>query len=109
MLQTFGGLLQSQFRDLDVVGRIGGDEFVVLLYDIGTREIMEARVKSLQEKIRALEIPELQGHPLTSSVGIAFAPRDGETFMELYRRADNALYQTKRNGRDSYTVYEKLQ
>ena len=109
VLQTFGGLLQSQFRDLDVVGRIGGDEFVVLLYDIGTREIMEARVKSLQEKIRALEIPELQGHPLTSSVGIAFAPRDGETFMELYRRADNALYQTKRNGRDSYTVYEKLQ
>lgn len=109
VLQTFGGFLQSQFRDLDVVGRIGGDEFVVLLYDIGTREIMEARVKSLQEKIRALEIPELQGHQFTSSVGIAFAPKDGETFMELYRRADNALYQTKRGGRDGYTVYEKLQ
>ena len=109
VLQSFGALLQSQFRDLDVVGRIGGDEFVVLLYDIGSRENMERRVKSLQEKIREMEIPELQGHKLTSSAGIAFAPKDGNSFMELYRRADNALYQTKRGGRDGYSVYEKLQ
>lgn len=107
VLQAFGTLLKSQFRDLDVVGRIGGDEFVVLLYDIGSRETMEARVKTLQEKIRALDLPELQGHKLTSSAGIAFAPKDGDSFMDLYRRADNALYQTKRGGRDGYTVYEK--
>ena len=109
VLQSFGALLQSQFRDLDVVGRIGGDEFVVILYDIGTRENMEKRVKGLQEKIREMEIPELQGHKLTSSAGIAFAPKDGNNFMELYRRADNALYQTKRSGRDGYSVHEKLQ
>ena len=109
VLQAFGGLLQTQFRDLDVVGRIGGDEFVVLLYDIGSRENMESRVRGLQEKIRNMDIPELQGHKFTSSAGVAFAPKDGSCFMELYRRADNALYQTKRGGRDGYTVYEKLQ
>ena len=109
VLQAFGALLQSQFRDLDVVGRIGGDEFVVLLYDIGSRANMEARVRSLQQKIKEMEIEELQGHPLTSSAGIAFAPQDGDCFMDLYRRADNALYETKRGGRDGYTVYEKLE
>ena len=108
VLQAFGGLLQSQFRDQDVVGRIGGDEFVVFLYDIGSEENMEQRVMNLQQKIKALDIPEIKGHKLTSSAGIAFAPKDGENFMELYRRADNALYQVKRGGRDGYAVYEKL-
>ncbi len=108
VLQAFGELLQSQFRDEDVVGRIGGDEFVVLLYDIGSEENMKLRVKDLQQKIKTLDIPELQGHKLTSSAGIAFAPKDGECFMELYRRADNALYQIKHGGRDGYAVYEKL-
>ena len=63
---------------------------------------------NLQQKIKALDIPEIKGHKLTSSAGIAFAPKDGENFMELYRRADNALYQVKRGGRDGYAVYEKL-
>lgn len=107
VLKEFGALLQTQFRDLDVVGRIGGDEFVVLLHDIGSRKNMESRVKGFQDKIRALEIEELQGRHLTISAGIAFAPQDGNNFMELYRRADNALYQTKRAGRDGYHVYEK--
>lgn len=107
VLKEFGALLQTQFRDLDVVGRIGGDEFVVLLYDIGSRKNMESRVKGFQDKIRAMEIEELQGRHLTISAGIAFAPQDGNNFMELYRRADNALYQTKRAGRDGYHVYEK--
>lgn len=107
VLREFGTLLQTQFRDLDVVGRIGGDEFVVLLHDIGSRKNMESRVKGLQDEIRAMEIEELQGRHLTVSVGIAFAPQDGNDFMELYRRADNALYQTKRAGRDGYQIYEK--
>ena len=107
VLKALGKLLQEHFREEDVVGRIGGDEFVVLLYNIGSRENMEARVQSLQKKIREMEIKELGEKRLSISAGIAFAPKDGCSFMDLYRKADNALYQTKRAGRDGYHVYEK--
>ena len=42
----------------------------------------------------------------TNSAGIAFAPQDGDTFMELYQKADFALYQVKRSGRDGYRIYK---
>lgn len=105
VLKTFGELLQKQFREEDVVGRIGGDEFVVLLSDVGSRENMEGRVQDLQDKVRAIQIEELGERRLTLSAGISFAPDDGTSFMELYRKADNALYQSKRAGRDGYHIY----
>lgn len=45
-------------------------------------------------------------HTFTFSAGIAFAPQDGDTFMELYQKADFALYQVKRSGRDGYRIYK---
>lgn len=45
-------------------------------------------------------------HTFTFSAGIAFAPQDGDTFMELYQKADLALYQVKRSGRDGYRIYK---
>lgn len=107
VLGTFGTLLQEQFRDQDIAGRIGGDEFVVLVHDIGNRRTMENRVQELLKKIRMLQIPELEGRNLTASIGVAFAPEDGDSFMELYCCADSALYQTKRGGRNGYSIYEK--
>ena len=105
VLKAFGELLQKQFREQDVVGRIGGDEFVVLLSDVGSRENMEGRVQDFQDKVRVIQIEELGEKRLTFSAGISFAPEDGTSFMELYRKADNALYQCKRAGRDSYHIY----
>lgn len=107
VLGIFGTLLQEQFRDQDIAGRIGGDEFVVLVHDIGNRRTMENRVQELLKKIRMLQIPELEGRNLTASIGVAFAPEDGDSFMELYCCADSALYQTKRGGRNGYSIYEK--
>ena len=68
---------------------------------------MENRVQELLKKIRMIQIPELEGRNLTVSIGVAFAPEDGDSFMELYCCADSALYQTKRGGRNGYSIYEK--
>ena len=43
---------------------------------------------------------------MTISVGIAFAPQHGSSFMDLYRKADHALYQTKRAGKNGYSLYQ---
>ena len=106
VLEMLGNFLKKQFREQDVVGRIGGDEFVILLYNIGSRENMESRIKNLQEKIREIHMDGMEDHTFTLSAGIAFAPQDGDTFMELYQKADLALYQVKRSGRNGYRVYK---
>lgn len=106
VLKLFGQLLRTNFRKEDVIGRIGGDEFVVLLKNLNAKEETNAHIEHLISKIREQYIDEIEGK-ITISMGICFAPENGSTFMDLYRCADRALYQTKQNGRDGYTFYTK--
>ena len=71
------------------------------------RSFLRERVKKLIDEVRSLEIPEMDGNGITISVGLAFSPEHGTTFMELYRHADTALYQVKQGGRNGFSVYEK--
>ena len=107
VLKIFGRLLYRQFREQDIVGRIGGDEFMVLIREIKSMDIAKNRVKKLIEEVRSLRIPQLNGNGITISVGIAFAPDHGTNFMELYRHADIALYQVKQGGRNGFSIYKK--
>ena len=107
ILQKVTGSLKKAFRSIDYVCRIGGDEFMVLIRNINNGSIAENRVKKLIDEVRSLEIPEMDGNGITISVGLAFSPEHGTTFMELYRHADTALYQVKQGGRNGFSVYEK--
>ena len=107
VLQRVGRFLKSQFRDDDIIGRIGGDEFVILMKQISSREAALDRVQNMVEQIRSTRHPEMNGQAITFSVGIAFSPEQGNRFDDLYRNADKALYQTKRSGRNNFSVYEK--
>lgn len=103
VLKILSDLFKNHFRQTDIVGRIGGDEFIILIED---EHIAESRIQSLLKKVNALKIEELQDFKLSISVGMAFAPSNGTTFMELYRHADHALYQTKRTGKNNYKIYK---
>lgn len=103
VLENLGLLFKNHFRQSDIVGRIGGDEFIILIQD---ENITESRIQSLLQKVNELKIEELKDFKLSISIGIAFAPKDGTTFMELYRHADQALYQTKRTGKNNYKIYK---
>ncbi len=90
--------LQRGLRANDLLARIGGDEFVIVLADVdesGARQIAERLCAGLQG------CWELSCGPLstTSSVGVALYPRDGDSAHTLLRRADEALYAAKRAGR----------
>ena len=108
ILQNVGAFLKSQFRDNDIIGRIGGDEFVILMKDVYSKDAAVSRVKSMLENIRNIQQAAIDNHNITFSVGVAFSPDQGMRFEDLYHSADQALYQSKRNGRDSFTVYEKV-
>lgn len=103
VLKNLSDLFKNHFRQTDIVGRIGGDEFINLIED---EHIAESRIQSLLKKVNELKIEELQDFKLSISVGMAFAPSNGTTFMELYRHADHALYQTKRTGKNNYKIYK---
>ena len=106
VLQTFGRFLQSQFREYDVVGRIGGDEFVILMCNLANTDVVEIKIQNLLKQVGSIRVEEMGEQKMTISVGIAFAPQHGSSFMDLYRKADHALYQTKRAGKNGYSLYQ---
>ncbi|MEG1848483.1 MAG: diguanylate cyclase [Lachnospiraceae bacterium] len=94
--------LRSVIRDQGIVGRMGGDEF----YAFVPTCVSIPRVKIIADNIcKALKCALSETCIVAASVGVAIAPRDGDDFNTLYRCADEALYQAKRNGKDGYVVY----
>ena len=105
VLSMLGKFLESQFREDDIVGRIGGDEFVILMRNISDRDKAEQRIHNLLKNLPEMKIEEMDNRGITISVGVALAPDNGNSFIELYRHADQALYETKRVGRNGYSIY----
>lgn len=102
VLRRFGMVLRENLRTSDIAVRIGGDEFIVLLRDVGGRENAQICARHLYETLHAFR-DGMEAIPLTASIGIACAPEDGKTFDELYERADRALYEVKSTGKDGFT------
>ena len=73
--------------------------------DVKNDEIIEQRIQKLFEQVHDLSVPELGEMKITFSAGVALSPKDGNTFMELYRHADEALYKVKQAGRNNYKRY----
>jgi diguanylate cyclase (GGDEF)-like protein/PAS domain S-box-containing protein len=105
VLREVARRLAGCVRATDTVGRIGGDEFVVLLLDVDSDE----QVIAVGEKIRqALNEPIIVGDlrlTISSSTGIAIAPQHGSREIELARHADLAMYCAKEGGRDDVRLY----
>jgi len=98
--------IAANFKGSDIVGRIGGDEFVVLMRDINAisnTDILATRLCT--ELKRAL--PSSSGDiVVSSSIGISIFPYHGATYEELFERADKALYTAKANGKDGYRIFD---
>ncbi|MEK8048622.1 EAL domain-containing protein [Ideonella sp. DXS22W] len=95
-------------RTLEAVGRLGGDEFIALLPEVGD----EADARRVADRIlEAMRDPIFVGGQecfVTCSVGIAIFPRDGQGVADLLRNADVAMYSVKNSGRDATAVYSPL-
>ena len=96
--------IKKLFRSCDVVGRIGGDEFLVLMKDIADRGIVELRSSQIVNAFTAIECEQMTGGSLSCSVGAAIAPIHGDSYDVLFRRADEAMYRAKRAGKNRFIV-----
>ncbi len=91
---------QAQLREHDPLGRIGGEEFMVVCPDTTPERALRV-ANRLCEATRALQFPDIDpGLRVTVSIGIAHASGDGDTRDALFDRADAALYRAKQQGRD---------
>jgi diguanylate cyclase (GGDEF)-like protein len=102
-LRSFARLLSEQIRDFDVPGRVGGEEFAVLLPQTNVKEAM-AVAGRIRDALSSESIDVGDGSVrLTASFGVADSGASTST-DELLRRADDALYSAKRAGKDRYVV-----
>lgn len=94
-------LLKSAFRSTDIVGRPGGDEFVVYMTSVKNRQALAHKCKLLCESVHQLSYDH--DHQITISLGAAIS-RQGDTYDNVYEKADKALYYAKRHGRNQYKI-----
>ena len=103
ILKKVAELLKNRFRSKDYVARVGGDEFSIIMMDVGPdmSELIEKKIESINQVLRNPEdgLPEV-----SLSVGVAFS-QNGYT-STLYQNADMALYQVKENGRCGCDFYQ---
>lgn len=107
VLRKTSEILRIVFRDTDILSRFGGDEFVLFLPGIGDRDVVEARVKTLMSMLEMHMMGSEQDINITASVGIAMYPQDAGSYDELFQKADEALYASKRKGKNGYTFYQE--
>jgi diguanylate cyclase (GGDEF)-like protein len=101
VLNYFGKLLNQSFRQEDIVGRWGGEEFVVGMYGTTKEDGIKRLAQVLQELSRySFTILDGTKFQVTFSGGIAQAPDDANDLQTLYQKADVALYQAKALGRN---------
>lgn len=97
--------LQTCFRTEDIVGRIGGDEFVIFAKNLKNKNVIIEKAETISNICRNTYAGENKDYKISASIGIACYPEDGNSFLDLYKAADKALYQSKRKGKDCYTFY----
>ena len=102
LLVAVADTLRTSVRSSDIVGRIGGDEFVVYLSNVTDRQNAMAVAEKLCQVIRGLSTMKKEWSNISASIGISFADHPDIKMEELYISADKAMYSAKENGRNQY-------
>ncbi len=100
-------IINGIFRDDDIVGRVGGDEFMIFMKHTATESVIISKAKLLCKSIE--EAYSEEPYKVCCSVGIARFPEHGSNFDDLYEHADIALYRSKNSGKNTYTMYDETE
>jgi len=105
VLRSLGQQITPIFRSTDIIGRIGGDELIILLKNIYQDENLLREAEKVARFFHEFKAGEYVKYSATASIGCAIFPRDGKDFESMYKAADQALYTAKKRGKNQLAFY----
>ena len=107
LLSTMADKLSQFFRATDIVGRIGGDEFLIFMKDVDDKSVAAQKAAEICTGFRNWFKSTSGSVELSVSIGICILPEDGTSFDEIYKKSDVALYVSKNKGKNTFTFYDQ--
>lgn len=107
VLRGIGMRLKSEFRASDIIGRTGGDEFMLFLKNIKDDSILVKESVRVAKLFENFQVGQYTKYSVTASIGCAIYPRDAEDFEKLYKAADSGLYKAKQRGKNQLAFYNE--
>ena len=107
VLRSLGQQIGAIFRATDIVGRAGGDEFIVFLKNISDVKAIRKEAKKVEDFFHDFKAGEYTKYSATASIGVAIFPEEGEDFESIYKAADRALYMAKERGKNQLAFYKE--
>ncbi len=106
-LKEFTSKLSLSFRTSDILGRVGGEEFILYLSGIGdNKHYIEEKAQQILKICNSIRLDIAPEREFSCSIGIARYPANGKNYTELYEKADEAMYSVKKSGKSSYAFVE---
>lgn len=102
------GKIKSVFAEGEIIGRIGGDEFIVFIGYIESDEEVIRKVNTIIKVLNTTYEDDKYSIKISGSVGIALYPEDGHNYEQLIQCADKALYNIKNKGKNNYMFYKSI-
>ena len=108
VLRSIGRQVKVLFRSSDILGRVGGDEFIIFLKGVKEDEYIRREAKKVEYFFQNFQAGEgYVKYSVTASIGCAVFPRDAADFESLYKCADKALYTAKQRGKNQLAFYKE--
>lgn len=105
VLKEVGTRLINSLRKSDTVARMGGDEFTIIVRHLEMNKSLVNLIEKIQNNLKVvMQIGENKCY-INSSIGVAIYPENGTTIEDLYRNADAAMYEVKKEGKEGYKFY----
>lgn len=108
LLQQAAKRLKQSVRQVDIVARQGGDEFIILLEDIQREDVQRIAQNILNLFVESFVLDGYEAYT-SPSIGISLYPADGKNEVDLIKNADSAMYQAKNQGKNTYSFYNFIQ
>lgn len=105
LLKQVGQTINSFKGKKDVLARLGEDEFLMLLCDYSDRHAVEIKARNIQQEFLKPFVINNNTMRITTSIGISFYREDGENLNTLIKKADKAMYEVKKAGKNNVAVY----
>lgn len=96
--------MTSIFRGSDIIGRVGGDEFMVYVRNLKSEDWLAGKCSRIQHEIKTIS-NENGNINMTCSIGAAVAGKVPVSFEQMYTQADDSLYKAKTRGRGKYVLH----